>query len=147
MLLLAPVSAKLASRYGAPRILTLGALVVTAGWIVRMVFIDSLFQIIVGATIVGAGTAIGYATMPAIINAHTPVSELGAANGLNSLVRSVGSSLASAIGGALLAASTMSLGGHEIPTLDAYRELFALCAGASLIAAIIALAIPKGPTE
>lgn len=147
MLVLAPLSAKLATRFGAPRILTFGALVVAAGWLCRIVFIDSLTQVIIGATIVGAGTAIGYATMPAIINAHTPVSELGAANGLNSLVRSVGSSLASAVGGALLAASVISLGGHDFPTLDAYRELFALCAGASILAAVIALAIPKGPQD
>lgn len=147
MLILAPVSAKLATRYGAPRILTFGAIIVAAGWLCRIVFTDSLTQVIIGATVVGAGTAIGYATMPAIINAHTPIHELAAANGLNSLVRSVGSSLASAVGGALLAASTMSLGGHDIPTMDAYRELFALCAAASLIAALIALAIPKGPIE
>lgn len=147
MLVLAPVSAKLAARFGAPRILTLGALIVAAGWLCRMVFTGSLTQVIIGATIVGAGTAVGYATMPAIINAHTPTHELAAANGLNSLVRSVGSSLASAVGGALLAASTMSLGGHDIPTLDAYRQLFALCAGASILAALIALAIPKGPIE
>lgn len=147
MLALAPLSAKLAARHGAPRVLTFGALVVAAGWLCRIVFTGSLTQVIIGATIVGAGTAVGYATMPAIINAHTPVNELGAANGLNSLVRSVGSSLASAIGGALLAATTMDLGGYEVPTLDAYRELFALCAGASILAAVIALAIPKGPIE
>lgn len=147
MLILAPISAKLAAKFGAPRILTFGALIVTVGWLCRIVFIDSLTQVIIGATIVGAGTAIGYATMPAIINAHTPVSELGAANGLNSLVRSVGSSLASAVGGALLAATTVSLGGYDFPSLEAYRELFALCAGASIIAAMIALAIPKSPQE
>ncbi|MFI5429412.1 MFS transporter [Aeromicrobium sp. UC242_57] len=115
MLVLAPIAAKLADRFGAPRILTFGALIVAVGWLCRIVFIDSLTQVVIGATIVGAGTAIGYATMPAIINAHTPVSELAAANGVNSLVRSVGSSLASAVGGALLAATTMSLGGHDIP--------------------------------
>lgn len=147
MLLLAPVSAKISDRIGAPRALAIGGIIVAGGWLMRIVMTDSLWQIILGTTIVGAGTGIGYATMPTIINAHTPNSELAAANGLNSLVRSVGSSLASALGGSLLAASTMSLGGSEIPTLDGYRELFALCAGAAILAALIALAIPHMPTK
>lgn len=147
MLLLAPVSAKIASRVGAPRTLAIGALIVAAGWIMRMVMTDSLWQVILGTTIVGAGTGIGYASMPTIINFHTPRSELAAANGLNTLVRSVGSSLASAIGGSLLAASTLSLGGAEIPSLSGYRELFALCAGASILAAVIALGIPSAEED
>lgn len=147
MLVFAPITAKLVGTFGAPRILTFGALIVAAGWLSRIVLTNSLVEVILGATVVSIGSAIGYATMPAIINAHTPVHELGAANGLNSLVRSVGSSLASAIGGALLAAKTMDLGGHEIPTLGAYQELFALCAGASILAAAIALAIPKGSVD
>lgn len=143
MLVLAPVSARLARRIGAPRTLTLGALTVAAGWLVRILATDSLWEIIVGTTIIGAGTGIGYASMPAIINANTPVTELGSANGVNSLVRSLGSSLASALGGSILAAHTLVTGGLEIPTLAAYQELFALCAAASVLAAIIALAIPN----
>lgn len=143
MLVLAPVSAKLADRIGGPRTLTIGALIVASGWILRIVATDSLWQIVVGTTIIGAGTGIGYASMPTIINANTPANELGAANGVNSLVRSLGSSLASALGGSLLAANTLSMGGLEIPSLDGYRELFALCAGASVLAALIALAIPN----
>lgn len=142
MLVLAPVSAKIADHIGGPKTLTIGALIVAAGWLMRIVATGSLWEIIVGTTIVGAGTGIGYASMPTIINAHSPSTELAAANGLNSLVRSVGSSLASAIGGSLLAANTLSLGGVEIPSLDGYRELFALCAGASVVAAVIALAVP-----
>jgi MFS family permease len=147
MLFLAPVSAKLATRIGAPRTLAIGAFIVATGWGLRIVATGSLWEIIAGATIVGAGTGIGYAAMPSIINTHTPTSELAAANGLNTLVRSVGSSLASAIGGALLAASTIALGGADIPSLDGYRQLFALCAAASVLAALIALAIPNSSTD
>ncbi|GAA3613601.1 MFS transporter [Kineosporia mesophila] len=145
MLILAPVSAKVAQRIGAPRTLAIGAVIVAVGWAARIVATDSLWQVIVGTTVVGAGTGIGYAAMPAIINAHTATNELAAANGLNTLVRSVGSSLASAVGGAIMAASTIALGGAEIPSLDAYRQLFAICAVASVLAAAIALAIPNIP--
>ena len=73
---------------------------------------------------------------------HTPASEIAAANGLNSLFRSLGSSLASAIGGSLLAASTVVLGDFAVPSLTAYRELFAICAVASVLAAAMILTVP-----
>src|SRR5207342_2053803 len=89
------------------------------------------------------GTGIGYAAIPSMINAHTPPSEIAAANGLNSLFRSLGSTLASAIGGSILASGTVILGGFAVPSLTAYRELFALCAGASLLAAMLVLMVPR----
>ena len=72
-----------------------------------------------------------------------PASELAAANGLNTLARSVGSSLASAIGGTLLLASTITLGRVELPSLTAYRTLFAVCAAAALLGATISLLVPR----
>jgi hypothetical protein len=82
--------------------------------------------------------------MPSIILRGAPQSELAAANGLNTLHRSVGSSLASAAGGTVLAAQTISLAGHQLPSLAAYQALFATCAGAALLGAAIALAVPGG---
>ena len=42
----------------------------------------------------------------------------------------------------MLAASTIALGAHELPSLGAYRLLFGLCAGAALLGALIALTVP-----
>jgi predicted MFS family arabinose efflux permease len=143
MLFLSPVAARLITLRGAPQTLALGATVVAAGWLLRIVWSGSLFEVIVGTTVVGMGTGIGYAAMPSMINAHTPPTEIAAANGLNSLFRSLGSSLASAIGGSILAAGTVLVGSFAVPSLSAYRELFALCAGASLLAALIVLMVPR----
>ena len=82
-------------------------------------------KLVLGATIVGAGTGIGYATLPTLINSHTPSASLAAANGINTLARSLGSTLASAVGGSILASITISLGGAEVASLTAYRVLFA----------------------
>ena len=147
MLLLAPVSARLSDRIGGPRTLAVGAVIVAVGWLSRIFVTGSLWEILVGVTIVGAGTGIGYAAMPAIINSHTPPTELASANGLNTLVRSVGSSLASAIGGSIFAASTITVGATALPSLHAYRLLFLLCAVASVLAAVIALTIPRAPGD
>jgi MFS family permease len=142
MLLFSPFAAKLIERRGAPQTLALGASVVAVGWLSRIVLTDSLWMVFVGATIVGVGTGIGYAAIPSLINAHTPPSEIGAANGLNSLFRSLGSSIASAAGGAILAADTVLIGDFAAPSLTAYRELFAICAGAAVLTAVMILFVP-----
>jgi MFS family permease len=138
MLVLSPFSAKLKPRIA----LIVGSLIIGAGFVGRIWLTGSLWQVILGATIAGAGTGIAYAAMPGLIIHAAPRSELAAANGLNALFRSVGSSLASAIGGAILAAKTLDLGGHEFPSLGAYRLLFAICAGSAVLAALLAVVIP-----
>lgn len=147
MLLLSPVSAKLTDRYGPKVSLALGASIVGIGFLSRIVFTGHLWEIIVGTTIAGAGTGIAYAAMPGLILRAAPRSELAAANGLNTLARSVGSSLASAVGGTLLAANTIAIGGFALPSLTGYRILFALCAAAALAGALIALVIPVADRE
>jgi MFS family permease len=142
MLLLSPVSAKLSERFGPKVTLALGAVIIALGFLSRIVFTGSYLQVVIGTTIAGAGTGIAYAAMPSLILRGAPADELAAANGLNALARTVGSSLASAIGGTILAASTITLGAYALPSLTAYRILFAACAAAAVAGALIALVIP-----
>jgi MFS family permease len=135
MLLLAPVAARLIDSWGGGRVLAVAGLIIAVGLVVRIFAVDHLWQIIVGSTIAGAGTGIGFATLPSLINSHTPAADLAAANGLNTMARLVGSTLASAVGGSLLASITISLGGADVPSLTAYQVLFSICAVASLLAA------------
>ncbi|GAA4733081.1 MFS transporter [Phytohabitans rumicis] len=139
MLALSPFSAKLRPRTA----LIAGSLVIAVGFGARIVFTDHLWQVILFTTIAGAGTGIAYAAMPGLVMRAAPRSELASANGLNTLFRSVGSSLASAVGGSILAAQTITIAGYALPSLAAYRTLFALCAGAAVLAAALALFIPR----
>ena len=141
MLFVAPISARLISRYGGKEMLALGALILSAGWVVRIGLTSDLWMIVAGSTVIGIGTSVGYAAMPTLINHNTPMTELAAANGLNSLARSLGTSLASALGGSILVASTVVVGGVEFPSLTAYRTLFVACAVAGVIAAVAAMLI------
>src|SRR3982074_967 len=93
MLLLAPLAAWSISTWGAHRTLATGALVITLGLLFRIVFTDALWQVIVGTSIIGAGTGVSYSSLPSLINANTPKNELASAN---SLARFLGSSLSSA---------------------------------------------------
>jgi MFS family permease len=147
MLALSPVSAMLSARFGPKITLAIGGTVVALGFLGRILFTGSFTEIVIWTTVAGAGTGIAYAAMPSLILRAAPADELAAANGLNTLARSVGSSLASAIGGTLLAAQTISLGGFELPSLGAYRTLFAICAGAALLGAVVALVIPAADRD
>ncbi|HEU5269097.1 MAG TPA: MFS transporter, partial [Jatrophihabitans sp.] len=144
MLLLAPAAARLIVSIGAHRTLTIGAVIVALAWVQRIGVTSSIWYVVLGNTLVGAGTGIAYAAMPALINHYSPASELAAANGLNALSRTVGSSLASAIGASLLTLSTVTVAGIVLPSLTAYRALFGICAAAAASAAVIALFIRPG---
>ena len=142
MLALSPVSAMMSRRFGPKITLCTGASLVAAGFVIRIALAGHLWEIIVGTTVTGAGTGIAYASMPALIALGAPRAELAAANGLNSLSRLIGSSTASAIGGTILASAVIVVGGVTLPSLAAYQILFALCAGAAVLGACIALLVP-----
>jgi MFS family permease len=148
MLIFAPVAARMIGSRGAPQTLALGASIVAVGWVLRIVMTGSLWQVIVGTTVIGIGTGIGYAAMPSLINAYTPPNEIAAANGLNTLFRSLGSTLATAVGTSILASSIVYhvVNGQVVDgasSLSAYRWLFAVCALASVAAAALVLTIPQ----
>ena len=145
MLALSPVSAMMTRRFGPKITLCTGALVVAAGFVIRIVLTGQLWEIVLGTTVAGAGTGIAYAAMPALIALGAPSAELAAANGLNTLSRASGSSLASAVGGTILASSVVVVGGVAMPSLTAYRLLFILCAVAAVLGAGIALLVPYPP--
>jgi MFS family permease len=117
-------------------------LVIAAGYVGRVFLVDSLWQVIVGSTIVSAGTALGYAAMPTLIMRHVPITETASANGLNSLLRAIGTSTASAVVAVILTSTTMKLGPVDVPTLDAFKHIFWIAAFAALASALVAMAIP-----
>ncbi len=147
MLILSPVSAKISALAGPKVALALGAAVVAAGFLLRIFLVAHLWEVVADTAITGAGTGIAYGAMPSLILRSAPRAELAAANGLNSLARTAGSSLASALGGTVLTSQTITLAGHAFPSLAAYRTLFAICAAAALAGAAIALVIPMAPAR
>lgn len=139
----AAVAGRLINRRGAPFVLALGAAVMMLGWVQRIIVSSTYAWVILGTILVGIGIAMCSASLPSIVNAHTPVQAMASANSLNTLVRSMGASIASAIGGAVMAAMVLKLGGAELPSAAAFTTLFSICAGASLIALSLAMLMPK----
>jgi MFS family permease len=148
MLVLAPVASRMIARRGPARTLAVGGVLLALGWVARIFLSDDYAEIIVATSVIGCGTGIGYAAIPSLINAYTPPTEIAAANGMNTLFRSLGSTFASAIGSSILAGSVVYhvVGGQVVdgaPSLTAYRWLFAVCAIAAAAAVAIVLTIPR----
>lgn len=143
MVALSPVSAKISAKYGPKAALALAATIMAVGYGVRFFTSHSLPLIIAGATVVACGTAIAYSALPALVMRAVPVSETGAANGLNTLMRSVGQACCSAVVAAVLANVTFEAGGHTAPTLHAYLLVFLIAAGAALAALAATLFLPS----
>ncbi|MFI5979859.1 MFS transporter [Streptomyces sp. NPDC051555] len=143
MVALSPVSARISATYGPRTALALAAAVMALGYVVRFFTSHSLGLIVAGATVVASGTAIAYSALPALVMRAVPVTETGAANGLNTLMRSVGQACCSAVVAAVLAHVTFTVGGRSAPTLHAYLLIFLIAAGAALAALVVTLLLPS----
>lgn len=80
----------------------------------------SLILLSTSSLIVGAGIGLAFGAIPAVIISAVPLSETAAANGFNALMRSLGTTSASAVLGVILAAMVTTFNGTEIATLSAY---------------------------
>jgi len=101
-----------------------------------------VWQILIANVLIGVGIGFGYSAMPMLIMRSVPQSETGASNGLNALFRSLGTSGAAAVVGAVLATHTEVIGGVPTPTPLAFQYAFLLGGGAALVALLIGLVIP-----
>jgi MFS family permease len=143
MVVFAPVSAGIIRRSGAKTTLIIGCVLLAAGYVARVYLTAAIWQVVLGATIVSVGTAIGYAAMPTLIMRAVPITETASANGLNTLLRAVGMSTSSAAVAAALSSVTIVVGGATLPSLEAFQDIFWIAAVASLAAAAVALALPS----
>ncbi|MGB3481898.1 MAG: MFS transporter [Mycobacterium sp.] len=144
MMVAAPVAARVAARRGPKFTLVLGCLVIAAGYLLGFVLLSTTIGVLAMNIVVSVGVGFAFSSLPALINAAVPISETAAANGINSLARSLGTSLSSAVIAAILGGMTMTYAGHEMPTQAAIHTALGFVTGAAVVAALLALLIPKG---
>ncbi|MEU5099210.1 MFS transporter [Streptomyces sp. NPDC020996] len=143
MMAFAPVSAAVSRAKGPKVTLMIGALIVAAGYGLNIVLMSEVWHLVVVSCVIGAGIGFTYGAMPALIMGAVDLSETAAANSLNTLMRSIGTSVASAIAGVVLSQMTISLGGYELPSEDGFKAVMGLGAGAALLAFAVASFIPR----
>ncbi|MDQ1042794.1 MFS transporter [Streptomyces sp. V4I2] len=142
MMATAPVSAAVSKAKGPKITLMIGAVIVACGYGLNIVLMSEVWHLVMVSCVIGAGIGFTYGSMPALIMGAVPASETAAANSLNTLMRSIGTSVASAIAGVVLSQMTISLGGYALPSESGFKTVMALGAGAALLAFAIASFIP-----
>lgn len=142
MMLLSPVSARLSAKKGPKLTLALGSAVIGIGYLCAVLMMDSVWQIMLAAVIVAGGVGLAYAAMPALIMGAVPITETAAANGLNSLMRSIGTSTSAAVMGVVLAHMTMQLGPHVLPSREGFHTAFFIAMAGAVAAIALTACIP-----
>ncbi|MEV4316116.1 MFS transporter [Actinocrispum sp. NPDC049592] len=132
MMFLSPVAARITNTYGPRTTLLSGLVIIMVSYLAGTVLMTQIWQLVIISCVNGAGVGLAFASLPALIMRVVPVHETGVANGLNALMRSVGTSLASA---------TMSLVLTTL-SLPSFRLAFGIGAGAAVAAMALAVFIP-----
>lgn len=148
------------SRTRGPRVtLTLAGVVIAAGYGIAALVLATLGNrtpggadgslivltlvlVAVGTTISGCGVGLAFGAMPALIMGAVPAGEKAAANGFNSLMRSVGTTASAAVIGAVLASMVQQVSAVVVPTLTAFIAALLIGCGSAIVAAVIAATIP-----
>ncbi|WP_159502007.1 MFS transporter [Microbacterium sp. 18062] len=143
MMVLSPFSGRLAQTVGPKLLLVFGASALILAYGFTLLFSSEVWHILIANILIGAGIGFGYAAMPMLIMRSVPQSETGASNGLNALCRSLGTSTAAAVIGAVLASHTSLHEGVPTPTGEAFTISFVLGGAVAVAALAVALCIPS----
>jgi len=146
MMVSAPIAAKIAGNRGPRFTLIVGGVIIACAYLAGRGLLDNPVQVMSFNVMVSVGVGFAFSSLPALINAAVPVSETAAANGINALARSLGTSISSAVIGAVLSTMTISLAGHAMPSLGGFHTALLVAAGAAIVGVAVALMIPGAAT-
>jgi EmrB/QacA subfamily drug resistance transporter len=140
MLVFGPVAGLLDRRFGPKLPLLLGAISVTASFLLVALSHDAIWQILVSGLLTGTGIGFCFAAMSNAIIESVPATHTGEATSVNTIARTIGSSIGTAVIAAVIAADTTAQG---LPTDQAFTSGFWVCAGVAALAIVAALVLPS----
>ncbi|OHV39098.1 MULTISPECIES: MFS transporter [Pseudofrankia] len=143
MMVVSPFAGRLISGRGPRVALAAGAVVVAAGYVLALPLMGSPAGVLAFCAVISAGVGLSYAAMPTLIMRSVPAEEGAAANGLNTLMRSIGTSGASAVLGTVMSSMTTTVGSAVLPSESGLRVGLLIGGGAALASCVIALALPR----
>ncbi|MEU1127235.1 MFS transporter [Streptomyces sp. NPDC005899] len=142
MMLVSPLGGKLTDSRGPKFTLICGVLVIAIGYGVALLLMGSAWGLMVFLMVSSSGVGLAYGAMPALIMSSVPLSETAAANGFNTLMRSLGTSVGAAVIGAVLSQLTLTTGGYTFTSEDGFRTGLMVGCGVAVVAVVIASFIP-----
>ena len=143
MMVSAPIAARIAARRGPRFTLLVGTVIIACSYLAGVYMLGSPLEVMCVNLVISIGVGFAFSSLPALINAAVPMSETAAANGINALARSLGTSVSSAVIGAVLSSMTISLAGHLVPSFNGFRTALLVASGAAVVATLLALLIPR----
>jgi hypothetical protein len=138
---MAPVSAALTRRAGPQASLIAGSATMAIAYAGRTFYGETLSQIVPGLVLVSMGSALVYSALPILIMRAVPITETASANGLNVLLRSVGTATASAATAAITSVAVMTVGGRTLPSMGGLTLLNWLAAGSAAATAALGVSM------
>jgi len=138
-----PLSARVTRTKGPKFTLMLGSTIIGLGYLLSIVMMSEVWQLIVASCIVSVGTGLAYAALPTLIMGAVPLSETAAATSLNTLMRAIGNTVASAVAGMVIAHMTTGFHGVELPSESGLRTVLAIGVAAAAVAFAVAALIPR----
>lgn len=142
MMLVSPLGGRLTDARGPKTTLISGALVIAGGYALSLLLMGSAWGIMLAIMVINGGVGLAYGSIPALIMGSVPQSETAAANGFNTLLRALGTSIGAAVIGVLLAQLTTTAGGHTLTSETGFRTGLLVGCGVALVAVAIAAVIP-----
>jgi MFS family permease len=140
---MSPVAARLTRARGARTSLLLGIAIIAVGYLVAIFLMSEVWHTIVIATAIGFGVGFAYAAMPNLIMSAVPATETAASNGLNSVMRTLGSTVASAVLGVVLSTNLVTVGDVTTPSASGFQIAFVISAVAAAVGVVFAVFIPR----
>ncbi|MGW3160795.1 MFS transporter [Streptomyces sp. NPDC001089] len=143
MILVTPVYARILATWGPKTAMIIGMIVMVIGYGAGIGLMNAVWQTVAVAVVVGAGIGLAYSSLPALIVRAVDQTQTGAANGMNTLTRSVGTSMSSALTGMVLAHTSQRSGSLIVPSISGFRIAFGIAIGALLGGLLLAGFLPS----
>jgi MFS family permease len=142
MMVATPLAVRYGNRFGPKRLTVIGCIALALSYIPCVIGITSLWQPLANGFLMGIALALSFTAIPTLTMWLVEPSEVGAANGVNILMRNLGTTAAGAVTGAVLAATTISTPAGDTPTMGGFQTVFGVAMIAAVIAAGLAFFIP-----
>lgn len=140
MVVLGPVAGIMIRKIGPKPPMLIGALSVTAAFILPAIAHGEIWQIVLSGLLTGAGIGLALAATSNAIIESVPATQTGEAISANTIARTIGSSIGTAVIAALISSHSTPRG---LPMNDAFTIGFWACAAVAVLAIIGSLAAPS----
>jgi EmrB/QacA subfamily drug resistance transporter len=142
MLIVSPIAGWLASRVGSRVTLIAGSLLSALSFGLIAAAHTEPIDVYVSTALLGAGIGLAFASLANLIIEAVPPEQTAVATGMNTVMRTLGGSVGGQLGASLIAGTVTAAG---LPTDHGFTLAFILAAGASLLAAVASVAVPRPP--